>query len=224
MKKSAALLLATALTLLASCATYPPPEEERAPAPGLTSVQQKLVEGARKFVQTGRLSARGRSFRKDCTGTVLAIYWYAGIDLVSPLSRYSGNGVKRLHSYLNDLNLLYTPRLPAPGDIVFWDDTYDRNGDGLVNDSFTHAGVIISVNENGTVKYVHYNYRRGIVIERMNLHRPHVHTEKRNGKRVIINSPMRMRGAPEYDKTLASELIRNFGKGYRIPRDLSAVD
>jgi hypothetical protein len=30
-----------------------------------------------------------------------------------------------------------------------------------------------------------------------------------------------MRGAPKYDKTLASELVRNYGRGYRIPRDLS---
>jgi hypothetical protein len=220
------------LLLLSSCATFSAREErgreeaptgERSAAEGLNSVQKRLVEGAEKFVRTGNLEARGRSFRKDCTGTVLAIYWYAGIDLVSPLSRYTGNGVRRLYRFLEDLKLLYRPELPAPGDIIFWDDTYDRNEDGQANDAYTHAGMVVSVSGSGTVEYVHYNYRRGIVIERMNLLRPHVHTEKRGNEVVVVNSPMRMRGAPEYEKTLASELIRSFGKGYRIPRDLSSL-
>lgn len=224
--------LALAAGLFASCATVPGPErgratderlEKSADTGELTPVQKQLVEGAEKFVRTGELTARGRTFRKDCTGTVLAIYWYAGIDLVSPLSRYSGNGVKRLYSYLEDLNLLYSPELPAPGDIVFWDDTYDRNEDGKVNDPYTHAGVVVSRAGDGTVRYIHYNYRRGIVVERMNLYRPHVHSVKRNGERVVLNSPMRMRGSPKYDKTLASELIRSFGMGYRIPRDVSTI-
>jgi hypothetical protein len=218
------------LIFLAGCASFTPapegPEirssgERQSAAEGLTRVQRRLVEGAERFARTNDLTARGRRFRKDCTGTVLAIYWYAGIDLVSPLSRYTGNGVKRLHSYLADLDLLYTPRMPAPGDIVFWDDTYDRNQDGRVNDPFTHAGMIVSVADDGTVEYVHYHYRKGVVVQRMNPLRPHVYTTEINGKRVVINSPMRMRGAPKYDKTLASELVRNYGRGYRIPRDLS---
>ncbi len=226
---TAFLAALTGALLLASCSTFSSGAagpEERSAAPSTTSgnlsrVQQKLIEGAEQFVRTGDLTARGRSFASDCTGTVLAIYWYAGIDLVSPLSRYSGNGVKRLHSYLQDLNLIYSSRYPSPGDIIFWDNTYDRNGDGHVNDPYTHAGMVLSVAKDGTIEYVHYNYRRGVVTARMNLLQPHVYTVERNGNRIILNSPMRMKGAPASDNTLASELLRSFGKGYRIPRDLS---
>jgi hypothetical protein len=99
-------------------------------------------------------------------------------------------------------------RLPLPGDLVFWDNTYDRNGNGRWDDDLTHAGIVVSVDDDGTIHYVHHNYRRGIVVEQMNLRAPDDTTR---------NSAMRMRGSPDGNGLwLSSHLFRDAGSPYMI--------
>lgn len=226
----AALLFAAALMLLTGCQSLTGPgaarpggsDEDRLAAQlqrsagdgSLNGIQAKLVEGAHSIRGRTRLVIGGRRFNADCTGTVLAIYWHAGIDLASPMARYRGNGVTRLYRFLEEEQALYSTRRPAPGDIIFWDNTYDRNNDGQPNDYLTHTGMVVAVEEDGTVHYVHHNYRKGVVFARMNLYKPGVYTEVIDGEQRIINSPMRMRGSPNYDKWLASQLTRSFGRAW----------
>lgn len=212
------LLGAAILILLTGCISYdsgytPAATEFHAyPTTGLSDVQRRLVLGAERVLTSQRLVVDGVRYNADCTGVVLAIYASAGIDLLSPLSGYSGNGVARLNSYLEDLGLLYSTPIPAPGDLIFWDNSYDRNGDGRWNDRLTHVGMVVSVDEEGTVTYVHHNYRKGVVLAKMNLLTPDlvVQGEKR------INSAMRMRDGRSYPKWLSSHLYRELGQGWRI--------
>jgi hypothetical protein len=203
--------------LLSSCAGLQPgrdalPEREEAVA----RRQQDLVGAANQLLGRQELVVRGRRFNMDCTGVVLAIYYSAGLDLSRDLERYSGNGVARLFKSLEARDLLYRTRDPAPGDIIFWDNTYDRNGDGRMNDTLTHTGMVVNTYPDGRVEYIHLNYRRGIILENMNLHHPDAYLETRSGKVTIVNSPMRMKeaGQPHPEKWLASQLYRVFGKGY----------
>jgi hypothetical protein len=49
-----------------------------------------------------------------------------------------------------------TSRGPAlPGDLVFFEETYDRNRDGFRNDGLTHVGIVESVEPDGTVTFIH---------------------------------------------------------------------
>jgi hypothetical protein len=152
----------------------------------------------------------------DCTGAVLAIYYYAGIDLARDFDKYGGNGVTRLYRSLEAQRLLYDTRYPVTGDIIFWDNTYDRNEDGRWNDSLTHVGMVMEVSRSGDVEYVHLNYRRGIIIENMNLRNPEVHREMMKGRLRIVNSPMRMKqpGNPHPETWLSGQLFNIFGMGY----------
>jgi len=176
--------------------------------------QEKLVEGAYSILGKKSLIIRGKQFNLDCTGVVLAVYYYAGIDLAKDFSHYTGNGVNRLYSYLESKGLLYHTFFPQPGDIIFWDNTYDRNEDKLWNDELTHVGMVVKASSWGTIDYIHHNYRKGIILERMNLKEPDVEKKSIEGEIVIINSPMRMRGSPPGPDRLASQLYRQFGKGY----------
>lgn len=184
----------------------------------ITEIQRLIVKGAKSLIGKTSLYVKGKSFRYDCTGTVLAIYHYAGIDLEKYFSRYSGNGVSRLYQTASNFNLFYTPALPAPGDVIFWDNTWDRNGDKVWNDPLTHTGVVLDVAEDGTISYVHLNYVKGIVIEKMNLLNPEIHILNRNGKEIILNSPMRMRSHRYINpnKWLSSHLNKGFGMLYRM--------
>ncbi|WP_020611102.1 NlpC/P60 family protein [Sediminispirochaeta bajacaliforniensis] len=215
---------AYAALILSSCASLSPIGSSRTSPSAMGNMltgpaaetQQALIDSAYTLLGKKRLAVKGKNFRLDCTGVVQAVYWGAGIDLVAPLSRYTGNGVSRLYAYLNDQGLLEEASTPSPGDLIFWDDTYDRNGNGKVDDPLTHIGMVVNVWENGDLEYIHHNYRKGIVLEKMNHKTPSLYTREENGKSIIVNSPMRMRGSPAYDKTLSGELVHAWGHAYLL--------
>jgi hypothetical protein len=213
--RAAATLL---VLLLSSCASFLGPLLGPADSrPEETSdVQRLLAEGGRSLLGRRRLVVRGRTFPYDCTGLVLAIYWYAGIDLARDFDRYTGNGVNRLYRSLEKADLLYTTPYPATGDIIFWDNTYDRNGDGAWNDTLTHVGMVLHSRPDGFIQYVHLNYTRGIVIENMNLLEPDLNKKLIRGELRILNSPIRLRepGRPHPPLWLAGQLYRTLGMGY----------
>ena len=203
-------LLITLLAVSLSCATEL--TVSRAP------IQQKLIEGAYQLSGNQTLIVHGKKFPFDCTGAVQAIYYYAGIDLTRNLEKYQGNGVSRLYYLLRDKGLLYRTPYPQPGDIIFWDNTYDRNSDGRWNDNLTHVGMVVETGMDGTIRYIHHNYTKGIVIENMNLLTPHIYQKKTGNKITTVNSPLRMKqsGVPHADLWLAGQLFNMFGQAYRI--------
>ncbi len=215
--------LAVLVVVLASCATVPPgmrdvPTERPELSPSVDALRAKLGEGAAEVVGAKELVVNGRRFSWDCTGTVLAIYWYAGIDLARDFARYPGGGVSRLYRTLEDASLLYTTTEPVLGDLVFWDDTYDADGDGTWDDTLTHVGMVVDTGADGTISYVHLNYRKGIVVEKMNLREPDVHQRTAGGKVTIVNSPLRMAeaGKDHPERWLAGQLYRVLGMGYLL--------
>jgi hypothetical protein len=222
-RTAAPVLLAVAALTASSCATAPVPHGERdvpTERPALSgatdTIRAELGAGARSLLGATELVVKGRRFTWDCTGTVLAIYWYAGIDLARNFGRYTGGGVSRLYHTLQDAALLYTTREPILGDLVFWDDTYDADGDGAWDDPLTHVGMVMETAADGTISYVHLNYRKGIVIEQMNLRDPDRHQRVKDGTVTIVNSPLRMAeaGTPHPDRWLAGQLYRVLGMGY----------
>jgi hypothetical protein len=212
------LLSAVAITV-GACATAPlrmRPQPVNPAARGSEATRRKLAEGGQYVLGKQELIIRGKRFNMDCTGTVLAIYYYAGIDLARDFNKHTGNGVTRLYKSLEAQELLYDTRFPVTGDIIFWDNTYDRNEDGRWNDPLTHVGMVMNVSANGDVEYVHLNYRRGIIIENMNLREPEIHQRMEKGQMRIINSPMRMKqaGKEHPDNWLSGQLFKIFGMGY----------
>jgi hypothetical protein len=210
--------------LLSSCASAPrrspdqPPPARATEDPAVVSLRAALVEGARSVVGKKELVVRGRRFTMDCTGVVLAVYWYAGIDLARDFGRYSGNGVTRIFRSLEREGLLYDTSRPLVGDIVFWDNTYDSDDDGQWDDSLTHVGMVTDVSRDGTIAYVHHNVRAGIVIEYMNLRHPDAENRTVWGRVRILNSPLRLaeRGRPHPPRWLAGQLYRILGMGYLL--------
>ncbi len=174
-------------------------------SPELTETQEKLIEGSHWALGKSKLNVNGKAFNLDCSGTVMAIYYYAGIDLSRDFNKYSGGGTSRIYQYLDDKNLLYETKIPVPGDIIFWDNTYDYNGDGLRNDLLTHMGIVVEIAEDGTVTYLHEHYKKGIILESMNLKFP---------EDIDANSAMRMKGTGMEGGWLSSHLFRELAMGY----------
>ena len=92
-------VLVFSLLYLVSCASAPERKREESPVQALPEagpVQEILAEGAGYVLGKDSLDVRGKKFALDCTGVVLAIYHYAGLDLTRDFAKYSGNGVIRL--------------------------------------------------------------------------------------------------------------------------------
>ena len=213
-------MLALTILFTVSCSTlsgpigagdYPrPPEDKNRP---VSEAQRLVVEGGRTLVGKKSLVVNGVTYPNDCTGLVRAAYAFAHIDISYRFDRYTGNGVLRLHQSLYDQNLLYEVRYPAPADLIFWDNTYDYNNNGKADDALTHVGVVISVGSDGSILYLHYNYRLGPVLDRMNLTRIDDESSDSNGR---VNSILRMKGSPGNIGINAAQLFRVFGKGYDL--------
>lgn len=176
-------------------------------SPALTSAQLRLISAAGWALGRSDLSCDGRDFLMDCSGVVSAVYWKAGIDLQAAYPYYEGNGVSRIYQYLEERELLYRPDRPAPGDLIFWDDSYDRNGNGLADDELTHIGMVVEIAENGEVIYIHHDYISGVILARM--YPPDASDKTRN-------SPMRIQslGPTPEGFTTSGELYRAAGRGW----------
>ena len=180
----------------------------------VSSAREKLVEAADRYKGASSLTVRGKKFAMDCSGLVAALYYYAGIDLQSYFPAYTGSGTERIYKALDDRGLLHKSWQPEPGDIIFWDNTYDRNNNRKADDYLTHTGMVVSSDTSGNIVYIHYNYARGIVYENMNLRYKNNHTRIVSGKEIILNSHLRQKGSPDIAAgTLSGQLLRIFGSG-----------
>lgn len=189
---------------------------ENKPEENYREIKQNLLQGARLVLGKKEVTIKNRSFMADCMGAVRAIYYYAGIDLARDFNKYSGNGVRRLFYTLKERGLIHTEQVPRPGDIIFWDNTWDRNGDGQWNDPLTHVGMVVKVYKDGQFDYIHQHYQKGNKIAKMNLLYPDSFYIIKNKDTIILNTPMRMKesGEKHPDKWLSSHLFRAFGRGY----------
>ena len=124
-----------------------------------------IVKAAYALNGKSEVVVGGQKFNSDCSGLIYGLYSAAGIDLQSAVARYKGDGVKRIYQLMDENGLLYYAWVPVPGDLIFWDNTYDKNGDGRENDYLTHIGVVVSVEDDGQISYIHYHTGRGIMID-----------------------------------------------------------
>jgi hypothetical protein len=233
------LFLLLAAALLSSCASaasggsfpgaatvpasYRTSEQARTPP---TEVELQVIDSAKTLVGKGPnalVVVNGKKFVLDCIGTVSAIFYRLSIDITKDFPKYPGNGVNRLYLTLKDRKVLHADACPRTGDVVIWDNTWDANGDGdRTNDPRTHAGVVLAVDADGTIHYVHENMYKGVVIEMMNLLRPSTARDESgkplNSGLAIATTP----GGPRPDRSLSGEVFDTFGDVLSIRAFLAA--
>jgi hypothetical protein len=183
------------LTALVGCAG-PSGAERPAPAePDLSfyDLQARLAARAASLVgHAGEFRVGDERFNPDCTGFVQAVYEAEGIPLRALMQRAAPGerrGVVAAFQALQAHGTVFGAggAWPAPGDLVFWHDTYDRNRNGRADDRLTHVGVVEYVVD-GTVVFVHRG-AKAVARGAMNPERPG--EQSANG--LIVNSPIRKR-------------------------------
>lgn len=171
-----------------------------------TPLQNSIVQAALDATKLGyptSLTINNRDFNNDCSGLIYGLFWAAEIDLIKEISKESGNGVKRLYKVMEKKGLLHWNKIPNPGDLIFWSNTYGTWG----KNPLSHIGIVVSSDpKTGQIEYVHNNtYLGEIRKESMNLYKPH---EKRP-----VNNYMRYDS--RYKKT-AAELFEAFGMAWAL--------
>ncbi len=189
-------------------------------------LQARLAARAASLVgHASGFEAGGERFNADCTGFVEAVYALEGVAL-RPLMRAAApgerSGVWAAYRAMERYGVLFGGggEWPAPGDLVFWRDTYDRNRNGRADDGLTHVGVVEYVVD-GTVVFVH---RGGKAVARgaMTPDRP----GERSAGGVALNSTLRARNPRlEAVPALAGALFAGYGRldPAKLPRGLDVA-
>ena len=134
-----------------------------------------IVRTAAKLVGANTIKSKGRRIAYDCAGVTRAIFLEHGIDLyASNESDPNANGVRLIYANVRQHGTFHQGPMVRPGDLVFFDNTWDFNGDGKPNDPLTHVGVVERVKADGTVVFIS-RVTKAIARYRMNLGLPHVH-------------------------------------------------
>lgn len=143
----------------------------------MTSLPNRLaiVESAARLVGATAITSQGKRIAYDCAGVARAIFLEHGIDLYrGAFTTPKGNGVRLIHNHVRQYGTLHRKLHVSPGDLVFFDNTWDFNGDGRLNDPLTHVGIIERLEPDGTVVFIS-RVANAIERYRMNLDQPHTH-------------------------------------------------
>jgi NlpC/P60 family len=177
---------------------------ERAPS------RRAIVQTAAKLVGAKTIESNGRRIAYDCAGVTRAVFLRHGIDLYgSSENDPEANGVRLIYAHIQQQGTFHQGPVAHPGDLIFFNDTWDYNGDGKANDPLTHVGIVERQESDGTVVFIS---RVAGAVERyhMNLDLPHVHRTV-NGR--VLNDYIRRKeaGDPADTGHLTGELFAIFG-------------
>jgi hypothetical protein len=217
-------MLASLVLALAACATAggpPPPAGELG-----DDLSTRLVSRARaELGHRGPFTVSDERFPADCSGFVSAVYQAEGIPLRQLGMRAApteSSGVAAVYRAATIWGVVFGGggEWPRPGDLIFFKGTYDRERDGRFEAPFTHIGIVESVDEGGTVTFIHRG-RSGVTRAVMTLERP---GQARDESGRELNSHLRRRGkGPGAGATLAGALFMGYGRidPRRMPADVA---
>jgi surface antigen len=69
----------------------------------------------------------------------------------------------QLYAVAEREGLLHHNPIPTIGDLVFFDNTHDRNRNGQWDDERTHIAVVVDVDPDGTITLAHHGSERALV-------------------------------------------------------------
>lgn len=157
--------------------TTPEPPPEQVGSIKLTRHSMRIAAAGRHLVD----HRPGRRWRDDCSGFVSAVMTRAGIPMDGRVATIWASAERN--------GALHHNPIPAIGDLVFFDNTHDRNKNGKWDDLRTHIAVVVDVDPEGTILMAHNGSSRRLI--QMNLLEPHVHETKDGASR---NSWLRRHG------------------------------
>lgn len=193
------LLLLALVALISGCATTRG-HTRRGP-----SELQQVLDSALMLLGEIQVRVGERSYRSDCSGFVTAAFDTIQMPIADPQVE-AKSGTETIYKTLKARGRIHNKRVPEAGDVAFFHNTWDRNGNKIRDDRFSHVALVESVDEeNGTVTLIHYASGK-VKRDVMNLKHPDVARDPDTGE--MWNSYMRRGGG----KVLTGQLFYRFGR------------
>ncbi len=170
-----------------------------------------VAHGLEGFLGAASLEVGGETFRHDCSGFVNAAYAATGRSL-------EGLNSAALYDAARSNGVFHRRKKPLPGDVAFFDNTHDRNGNRRLDDKLTHVAVVEKVDDDGTITLVH---KGGSGVTRIVMNLRHRRLDRDDDGREL-NSHLRGKTQRDRRRTryLAGQLWRGFGSLWRLPEDV----
>ena len=175
-----------------------------------TARQQAIARAAAKLVGARTVQTGSRFVSNDCAGVSRAIYLSQGHDLYEGSGETGhANGVRLIYDHVRKYGQIHRGPAVRPGDLVFFDNTWDFNEDGMLNDPLTHVGIVEEVERDGTVIFIS-RVSNAIERYRMNLRVPDA-ARGTDGR--VFNDYLRRKKAGDLRGTvyLTGQLFAGFG-------------
>jgi cell wall-associated NlpC family hydrolase len=191
-------------------------ETEAAHVPGDATLAAKVVQVAKDSLGLKSVpEVNGKWFRSDCIGFVsYCFYKAAGVDLWSYAEGGSDNGCELVYTGMNSRGMVFDAKTARPGDIIFFNNTYDFNGNGKWDDPLTHVAVVIDKIDYDTLVFIHW--ASGAVKEyHINLEQPRTaYLDQKDGSRFTLNNWLRKNEGEGYPDSayLASAFYFRFAR------------
>lgn len=138
------------------------PDVDEAPAARVSRRDSRVGTAIAKAADH-YLSHRPRGFRDDCSGFVCAAVDRAGLPI-------EGN-TRSLWEWASNRGITHHKKVAKLGDLVFFDNTYDRNKNGRWDDALSHIAIVIDIDGEGTMTLAHGGTSKGRTTMTMNLFR-----------------------------------------------------
>lgn len=165
---------------------------------------QRVLDQALMLLGETRVRVGDTPYRSDCSGFVSAVYDSANVALVDE-GAGGRSGTEQIFRSLKARGRVHSNKRPNPGDLAFFHNTVDRNGNGVRDDRFTHVAMVEKVNADGTIHLVHFASGK-VKRDVMNLFQPNQARDPETGR--PTNGYMRRGGG----KVLTGQLFFKFGR------------
>ena len=147
----------------------------------------RLVAAAQGFVDAPSFRFSERGERQDCSGFVQGAFSTVGEQLIDAVAR-GESATEQVFRTARSRGRVRGGRGLRAGDLLFFHNTYDRNGNGLRDDRFTHLALVETSTGPRAVTLLHFasgRVRRDV----MDLTRPSVAIDPQTGR--TVNSFLR---------------------------------
>lgn len=176
----------------------------------------KIVQYAKGFLN--QKIPKSKHWKQHSSGFVKMVFINSKIPIGRPLQEKNKRGkwlsvTGLIHQYIQENGKLYSDQLPQSGDLVFFNNTFDRNHNKRPDDLLTSVGLVIDVDPDETIHFLYYTKKK-VQIFQLNLKTPKIgvvknkNVEKQiNTKIMWRNKKQKRRGFPEY----AGALFNGYG-------------
>jgi len=175
--------------------------------------REKVVKFAKKF--KGKSIPESNLWRNSSAGFIKMIFLKFNVNITKAEATKSENGkwlrvIELMKNFIKENAKLYTDNSYQIGDLIFFDNTYDKNKNARFDDKFTSIGIIIDIDKEDTIHFL-INVNGKVRLKYMNLKKTENKIKKGNEEK-IINSSMRFF---KKEKKYSNELFNTFGSIFK---------